>query len=343
MLFLSRWIGQGRGWQGLVNWPLADIGSAMFTTGLLGVALQYLEKQDGEVRDTERLKRVLADSTPAMRDAVIQGFAFEPDDLARVAAPATLDKIISNGLAIRLDDATFADEIYSDLRRQAIDMPERLHNARIAVRLSAQTKPATSSSKPVFIATVRWEYRLTPVYETRRFTCLSDLAEYRELRHDTAANSAWYISPRSGLDASSDDTFALLDFTVDGQPLPIRRTSKKAGQTYSVSLASAERDDGKPVEVAYTYRAKLPVADGLLRLRVDQPTRGLSVELDYTDTALEHISVLDYIASGEATRIARGPTGTPGKLISVDFPGWVFPRSGLAFVWAPPSLVKPHK
>ena len=86
-----------------------------------------------ESPDTERLKRVLADSTPAMRDAVISGFAFKPDDLARVATPETLDQIVTNGLAIRLGDRSFAEEIYDDLRQQAIGIPERLHDARIVI------------------------------------------------------------------------------------------------------------------------------------------------------------------------------------------------------------------
>ena len=58
-----------------------------------------------------------------MRDAVIDGFAFEPEDLARVATPATLDVIASNVLALRLGDSAFAQEIYEDLRDRAIAIP----------------------------------------------------------------------------------------------------------------------------------------------------------------------------------------------------------------------------
>ena len=105
LLIFGHWIQHAAGWHWLTNWPVIDIGSGLFTTGLLGVAWQYLDGKDSEERDTERLKRVLADSAPAMRDAVIRGFAFEPADLARVSTPETLDQIITNGLAIRLGDA----------------------------------------------------------------------------------------------------------------------------------------------------------------------------------------------------------------------------------------------
>jgi hypothetical protein len=137
LLIFAHWAQHAAGWHWLTNWPIQDIGSGLFTTGLLGVALQYFDGRDSEVRATERLERVLAAAaTPAMRDAVIDSFAFEPDDLARVATPETLDKIVTTGLAVRLGDASFAEEIYDDLRQQAIGIPERLHDARVSIRLS---------------------------------------------------------------------------------------------------------------------------------------------------------------------------------------------------------------
>lgn len=83
-----------------------------------------------------------------------------------------------------------------------------------------------------------------------------------------------------------------------------------------------------------TYRTLSAVEGHLLRLRVDQPTRGLTVELDYTDTDIAEINVLDFIASSDRAQISRTPVGVPGKKVSVEFDGWAFRRSGVAFVWA---------
>ncbi|HXC76150.1 MAG TPA: hypothetical protein VNU19_03785 [Candidatus Acidoferrum sp.] len=335
LLLLAKWIEHSAGWHWLTAWPISDIGSGLFTTGLLGVALQYFDGQDSEVRATERLERVIARSVPAMRDAVIDGFAFEPDDLARVATAETLDKIVTNGLSIRLGDASFAEEIYTDVRKQAIGTPERLHDARISIRLSPlpMGRGTPNGRAPQFVATVRWEYSLVPTYPTRRFVCLSSLAEYRELSQDSAANSAWYVGARTGMDASSKDTFELMTFAVDGEERTIRRSAKTGSQAYSVSIGKDAIDAGKPVTVAYAYRTLVSVDEHLLQLRVDQPTRGLSIELDYSDTDIDHINVLDFIASSERTRISRLPPAMPGKIVLIEFDGWVFPRSGVAFVW----------
>lgn len=90
---------------------------------------------------------------------------------------------------------------------------------------------------------------------------------------------------------------------------------------------------GQPVDVAYTYRTITPVDGHLLQLRVDQPTKGLTIELDYGDSGLTSMTVLDFIASSRRTRISQTAPGLPGKAVTVEFEGWVFPRSGVAFVW----------
>lgn len=333
LLIFGHWTEHAANWRWLANWPIIDIGSALFTTGLLGVALQYFDGQDSEVRSTQRLERVLTAAAPAMRDAVIDGFAFEPQDLARVATPERLDKIITNGLAIRLGDASFAEEIYRDVRQQAIGSHERLHDARISIHFSPDEPPPRRQG-PVFVTTVRWEFTTVPTYQTRRFLCLSDLDEFRDLSQDTAATSAWFVRPPSGLDAGDKETFELVDFTVDGESRTIRRTAKEGSQTYAVSIGKDLVDASQPIAVAYTYRTLTPVNGHLLQLRVDQPTRGLSVELDYSDTDIAYVSLLDFIASSQKARMTQAPDTVPNRSVALDFDGWVFPRSGVAFVWA---------
>jgi hypothetical protein len=71
----------------------------------------------------------------------------------------------------------------------------------------------------------------------------------------------------------------------------------------------------------------------MLYFDVEQPTRNISVDFDYTDAGNAHASVLDLIASSKWARIERLPQSLPGKTIRVDFDGWIFPRAGFAFIW----------
>ncbi len=141
----------------LADLPISDVGSALFTTGLVVIALEYLDGRDSEERAGQRLRRVLQSEAPAIRDAVIDGFAFKSGDLARVATPETLDQIVRNSLALRLDDDVFAAEVYDDIRDQAIRAPERWHDLKISVDLSPDQGDSTRA--PSFVTTVRWEPR----------------------------------------------------------------------------------------------------------------------------------------------------------------------------------------
>lgn len=111
---------------------------------------------------------------------------------------------------------------------------------------------------------------------------------------------------------------------------PARRCSEPAppARTRPCGLA-----DPEPVVVAYTYRTIANDLDGLLQLRVDQPTHGLAITLDYT----EHTD-----RKPESPRLHRQRTQGKHQLLlpslaersaTVEFDGWVLVNSGVAFTW----------
>ncbi|SDN38619.1 hypothetical protein [Geodermatophilus sp. DSM 45219] len=331
LMVLAAWSAGEPGWQWLGRLPAMELGSTLFTTGLVVVAFTYVDGQDREARDTERLERVITAKAPAIRDAVIDGFAFKREDLARVATPERLDEIVTNSLALRLGDAAFAQDIYTDIREQAIRATERWYDARISIWLSPEADPPAGRS-PLFVTTVAWEYTVVPTTQVRRFACVDDRADYRELAQDPTT-SVWYVNPVHGIKPGSREAFELVQFAVEGTELPIRRSERSDGQTYSVNIGQEVVAEAKPVTIAYTYRTVVPVRGHLLHLDLEQPTKGVDIELDYSDCGIDYVNVVDFIASSERTRVSQSPKTVPGQRVSVGFDGWVFPRSGVAFVW----------
>jgi hypothetical protein len=185
--------------------------------------------------------------------------------------------------------------------------------------------------------TVRWEYTVIPRHSTRRFVVVSDRDEYLDLMQDADGTSAWWYTPKGGISANNRSAFEVVQFSVDGEERPIRRTEKKSGQTYTISLGTAV-DADTPVRISYTYRTVTAERGHLLYIDIEQPTRGIEVELDYGDCDIERVSVLDLIASSRATRVERTPASIPGRSVRVSFDGWAFPRSGVGFVW----VTAPH-
>lgn len=349
----AAWLAQQRGWSWINHWHVTDIGLAIFTTGLVAVAFTYIDGKDKEVRDAERLGHAVESRAPAIVQAVLDGLTASSANM-ELLAPAQQDQLIRNGLAARLGDVDFATEVYNDIRDQAVRAAERWHDAKVSIRLSPLPMGsqgtfgalASSAREPLYVVTVRSEYRVIPKHQVRHFACVSDKTEYRELIQDSNSTSAWYLRPTAGVDAGTREAFELVQFSVDGENRTIRRTSRKGGQSYTVDIGSDAVASDKAVTVAYTYRTLTARNGHLLYFDIEQPTKSVSVEFDYGDVDISSVSVVDSIASSRQARIIRSPKSVPGRLITVEFDGWVFPRSSVAFVWhsgpaAPESIEQP--
>jgi hypothetical protein len=332
LMVFARWLNGQPTLADLAFFPWGEVGGTLFTAGILGVGIDYLLGKDDEERADERLRRVLASQAPALRQAVINGFAFDADDLRRVATPDTLDRVMRNSLALRLGDAEFASEVYDDVRDQAIQSSERWYDADVSISLT-MVRDTPKGSVPAYVATVRWEYTVTPVHAVRRFAVVSDRAEYRELAADPEATSTWFIRDEHGIDAADKESWELVQFSIDGDPRTIRRAERKGGQTYTVSVEPEVVAAGEPITISYTYRALVPQHGHLLHLDMEAPTRNVAVQLDYSDTDIAYVNVLDFFVSSHKTRVEHMPPNVPEKSVLVAHDGWVFQRSGVAFVW----------
>lgn len=332
LMVFARWISGQPDLTDLAFFPWGELGGTLFTAGILGIGIDYLLGKDDEERADERLRRVLASQAPALRQAVINGFAFDADDLRHVATPDTLDRVMRNSLSLRLGDAEFATEVYDDVRDQAIQSAERWYDADVSISLT-MVRDTPKGSVPLYVATVRWEYTVTPVHAVRRFAVVSDRAEYRELAADPESTSTWFIREEHGLDAADRTSWELAQFSVDGEARTIRRAERRSGQMYTVSIGQDVVAAKQPVTVSYTYRALVPRRGHLLHLDMEAPTRNVAVQLDYSNTDIQYVNVLDFFVSSHKTRVEHMPPNVPEKSVQVAHDGWVFQRSGVAFVW----------
>lgn len=334
LIMLNAWLAPLRlgDWQWLHALPLGELGGTLFGAGLLSTFFEYTFRRDQEAHTLARFRQIIREEAPAMRDAVVEGFAIHPDDLKRVATPELLDDIAANVMALRLGDEQFAREIYRDIRDQAIRAAERWYDVAVRVRLSTAVERSTAGT-PLLDVTVEWEYTTIPSSATRRFACVSDQDEYTELLADTPATAAWLLQNRPGVDAASRSSYELLELTVDGRSQTIRRSTRKTGQTYSVSL-DEDAVQGQPVRIRQVIRTITPQWSHRLYFAVAQPTRGWSLRLDYTDTAIAEIQVSDTISPTPPACITRSPEAVPGKVIAVETSSWLLPQSGVAFTWA---------
>ena len=314
------------GWVSLIPWT--ELGGIVVGAGLLSVWLDYFLRREQQALADRRLRQILHSHAPAMRDAVLAAFAASHEDLKRVATPETLDQIAANSLALRLGDEQFANEVWTDIRQEAIEAPERRYDAHLDVTLRPHPE-----APGYFSVAVRWEYKTVPAHAQRRFVCLSDRREYAELVAARDGTTAWF-KPEDAFPANERSTFELLQYTVNGQARTIRRASRKLYQSYAVDISAENVEASGPVTLSYTFRTVARADGNFLFFDIEQPTRDVSIGFDYSGCDIRTVSAIDQVPSARPTRIEHSPPDVPTSSVRVEIDGWVFPRAGVTFVWS---------
>jgi hypothetical protein len=319
---------------------LNHLADALVVTGGLGIAIDFFTGRAKDEAVTDRTRAVIKDLIPDFTDAVVQGFAVQPDDLKRVATPDLLDQIATNALGLRLGDQQFAAEVYADVRDLAIRAPERWYDVDVSIRLSSVDKSGGRGADLLEVL-ITWEYTVTPQDSVRRIACTSDMDEFHELVRDIPTTSTWFMSPRPGIDPAERASFELLTFSVDGDECRPRRSERRAGQVYTVDIGDEIAKSGQPVRIRHTYRAVTDRTNHRLFLAIAQPARDVHVDLDYSAADISRMSVSDLVPSSRRPYVSQLPAQASGKELTIEVPGWLQAGTGFTFVWTNASEETP--
>lgn len=340
LLILNAWLTTvmtATWWLGM----LPEIGFLLLGAAFLGIAFEYADRKQGDERADQRFDRAVERNAPAIRKAVFDALAFNANTLKEVTSPENLDQAAVNILGLRLGDRQLASDVYTDIRAQVVAAPERWKNLHASVSLAPAATGPASGHGSMFVATVRWEYRVKPANDTLRFASVADLNVYRQLLRDPTMTGHWYVGTTGGLDPASKEVFELVKVTVEGEARPIRRKVRGGVQTYTADLDLGDERKGSEITVSYTYRALVQRHGHVLYLDLARPTKSLRVSLNYAAAGIRKVNTLDFIASSQTTRVDRSPDDLPAKTVDISFDGWVFPRSGVAFVWVLDDEITP--
>ena len=331
LIMLNGWLaGLNLGdWSWLHALPLGELGGTLFGAGLLGTLFEYSFRRDQEESVKRQFREIIHDEAPAMRDAVIEGFRFNTDDLERIATPKLLDELAVNSLGMRFGDAAFGREVYGDIKHQAITAEERWYDARVDATLGIP-RVRSVAPNPFFDLLVRWEYTVVPKHRFRKFAVVSDRQRYDQMVAERGETSVWFRRPAPGLEVTDPAVFALEQFTINGKVIPFTRQADDVSQVYIVDLGEQVVRDEKPVVVSFAFRTLVPRDGHVVHIDIDRPTKGLEVELTYDSAAIRRVRLMDFASRGDGGRII---TESEIPVVRYRYDGWLFPRAGLVFAW----------
>lgn len=334
LIMLNGWLsGLNLGdWSWLHALPLGELGGTLFGAGLLGTLFEYSFRKDQEAATARQFRQIIHDEAPAMRDAVIEGFRFNTDDLERIATPRLLDELAVNSLGMRFGDAAFGREVYGDIKHQAITAEERWYDARVDATLGIP-RVRSVAPNPFFDLLVRWEYTVVPKHRFRKFAVVSDRQRYDQMVAERGETSVWFKPSGTGLDVTDEASFALVEFSVNGSSVSIERTADTHSQIYTVDISEDIVTAQQPVVMSFTYRSRLRRDGHMVHFDVDRPTKGFELELNYQDAGIVKMKLVDFISSTRRARVSEAPDVAGVKKYTMSYDGWVLPRAGVAFVW----------
>jgi len=331
LIMLNGWLsGLDLGdWSWLHALPLGELGGTLFGAGLLGTLFEYSFRKDQEAATTRQFRQIIHDEAPAMRDAVIEGFRFNTDDLERIATPRLLDELAVNSLGMRFGDTAFGREVYGDIKHQAITAEERWYDARVDATLGIP-RVRSVAPNPFFDLLVRWEYTVVPKHRFRKFAVVSDRQRYDQMVAERGETSVWFRRPSPGFKVNDPEVFSLTQFTVDGVELPFERQTDDVSQVYVVDLGEERVRQGEAVVVSFTFKTKTPRDGRLVHIDIDRPTKGLEVEMKYDPSVVAAMRVMDFASRGDGGRVSEE---ADASALRYRYDGWLFPRAGLVFAW----------
>ena len=95
------------------------------------------------------------------------------------------------------------------------------------------------------------------------------------------------------------------------------------------------------MRIRQLLRVATPSWGHRLFVELPQPARGLSLRVDYTDTAIAEMMITDTVAATQVARVHRLPKAVSSRVVSLDMPGWLLSKTGFAVTWTLESEL-PH-
>lgn len=244
-----------------------------------------------------------------------------------------IDNAILTSLEIRLEDNQFAQEAYDSFLSHLLNHEERRSNYRCNIYMTnAQSGeiPAAKAFK-YYEGYIDISYETILLKDTFRFTCVTSMEDYEELLKDPSWELRW-LAERTK-DYSHEVAFKVEDVSVNGLKLHIRKESAQGRQVIIADHLSLQALQEKQVMIHYRFTVKIKKRGHLLMIEVPCPTHNVAVELDYGDTDIGFVNVLDFFATRHKPTVRYIPTRQNCQKIGVEVHDWVFPKGGVVFVW----------
>jgi hypothetical protein len=324
------------------RFPFRAVADTLLTTAIVVLTFEWFLRRENEAH----LSEIVRGTVHRELGPLARSFFSKPELVLQALGKPALDDVITTALGIRLEDATLAREVDEGLLKTIAGYKERWTDARFTVMLTRiQDHPSPDVRDRYFQAYV--SLRLQMVLSRAEFPvwCVSSKKAYDDvLWGGQDFFYVWLQPPTREFPTVGESSFEVESIEVNGTRLGICTTKNLDDQHMLIvcrdDLLSALQGQWAIVEA--TFMVKVPKRAHFINLGVVVPTRGVVMALNYGDTDVHRVEVVDMFVSSRRPEIRELPTSTRPRAVEVQLREWAFPKGGVVFNWHLEQEQTPH-
>ena len=258
---------------------------------------------------------------------------FVPDEEKSIAR---IDSIIRHCFQTRTRNEELGDAIYYEMFETLFGKEDRQLELRSCFRYDIAISQLPEAAEPrrrsdaYFQLKTHVEYKKTIRSDIFMIGCASDQRQLDALIEDEHCEYRWILG---GDDLVIERDFTVEKMRIDGEDIPIIE-AKKTGRGYEVWCGS---DTLKPkinqeVKIEIEILTKKAKRNRTFPVYLLYPTRGLEINFCYENANLKNVRAESFFA-GRHPRAAISASRGKSINISISHEEWVFPTSGVIFIW----------
>jgi hypothetical protein len=315
--------------------PFKAFGEASLIAAVVGITFEIIVRRDAESKLIELVNIQLRENAQNIATLVSRNLLTDKKVMAEVLKPEEVDSIIRNALELQYGETQLVTDIQSKILRRVLTSHETWSNYKYKGALSKIDDPHVSWDlrNSCYDIYIDLSYQTCLQKTEFLFTTARTTEEFNAHLRDPEIQECWLIPPSRALPTLDASVFRILNINVGGQTLHVRKTKDTADKvSYVCSHQSLKEMIGKEVVIHYRYRSRINKLGHLFTVSPIYPTNGLIIELDFANTDIHYVNVLDFFSPVYPSLIRYTPPDKPHK-IEVELNDWSFPKSGVTFVW----------
>jgi hypothetical protein len=265
---------------------------------------------------------------PRLRRIFIPG---EEKSLARI------DNIIRHCFQARTHNEELGDAIYYEMFETLFGKKDRQLELRTCFRYDINIAPLPEAAKNIpysasfFQVTARIEYRKTIKSNVFMIGCARNNQQLSALMEDPRCEYRWLLGGSDDMDIARD--FSVRQVRIDDEDIPITAT-KITDRGYEVWCGDEKlaKKINSEVKIAIEIVTKKAKTNNIFPVYLIYPTRGVDITFNYEKADLKNVRVESFFAGRHPSPSIIRDKGKVME-INVSDKEWIFPTSGVIFIW----------